>query len=302
MTPSGNILITGGTGTLGHAVLDRAVADGWDDRVTVYSRSELRQSQMRAMYPRARYVLGDVRDRERITAAAAGHDVVLHLAAMKRVPECEAQPEECLKTNVLGTWNVMHACQTAGVKRCVVISTDKACASLTAYGASKKFAESLVTAAPPSPTIFTGVRYGNVLASNGSVIPIWRQQVVSGEPLTLTDHRMTRFWMTAVDAVDLVLYALTLPAGTIAVPKMGAMNILDMAQTIAPGCFTLETGLRSLEKLHEDLVHPDELAVETPTHFLLGRGTRGHRYASDTARQITPDELLAMLEPEAVAV
>jgi UDP-N-acetylglucosamine 4,6-dehydratase len=146
----------------------------------------------------------------------------------------------------------------------------------------------------------TGVRYGNVLGSRGSVIPLWRAQAARGEPLTITDHRMTRFWMTADDAVDLVLYALTLPAGTIAVPKMAAMNILDMALAIAPMAESVETGLRSLEKLHEDLVHPDELAVETSTHYLLGRGTRGHRYTSDTARQLTADEFLEMLEGAAV--
>lgn len=301
MTLSGNILITGGTGTLGHAIMERAWEEGWDARFTVYSRSELLQAQMRAEYPDVRYVLGDVRDRDRLELVTAGHDVVLHLAAMKRVPECEAQPSECLQTNVLGTYNVIRACQRAGVRRCVVISTDKACAAVTTYGASKRFAEGLVAAASASPTIFTAVRYGNVVASNGSVIPLWREQAARGEPLTLTDHRMTRFWMSAQDAVDLVLFALTLPAGTIAVPKMGAMSILEMALAIAPLSETVETGLRSLEKQHEDLVHPDELAVETPTHFLLGRGTTGHRYTSETARRLTADEFLAMLEEEAIA-
>lgn len=301
MVPGSRIVITGGTGTLGHAVIDQALRDNWQADITVYSRSELHQAQMRARYPHVRYLLGDVRDRERLTAAMAGHDICLHLAAMKQVPTCEAQPGECLKTNVLGTWNVIAACQAARVKRCVVISTDKACASLTTYGASKRLAEGLVTAAPPFPTIVTGVRYGNVLASNGSVIPLWREQVARGAPLTITDHRMTRFWMSAGDAVDLVCYALTLEAGTIAVPKMGAMNILDMALAIAPQSETIETGLRSLEKLHEDLVHPDELATETPTHYLLGRGTRGHRYTSDIAHHLTRDELLTMLD-EAVPV
>jgi UDP-N-acetylglucosamine 4,6-dehydratase len=300
IAPGSNILITGGTGSLGNAVARAASENDWPCKITIYSRNELRQAQMRQQYPHLRYVLGDVRDRDRLVSAFAGHDAVLHFAANKRVPECEAQPSECIQTNVLGTANVIAACQAAGVSRCVVVSTDKACASLTAYGASKRLAEALVTAAPFFPTIFTGVRYGNVLASNGSVIPIWRDQAARGLPLTITDHRCTRFWMTAQDAVDLVCYALTLPAGTIAVPKMGAMNILDMAQAIAPGCFTIETGLRSLEKLHEDLVHPDEQATETDTHYLLGHGTTGHRYTSDTARQLTRDELLAMLEEEAV--
>ena len=303
---SGNILLTGGTGTLGQAMLDRAMQGDWRAQFTVYSRSELLQAQMRAKYPQVRFVLGDVRDRERLAAVIPGHDTVLHLAAMKRVPECEAQPTECIATNVLGTQNVIAACQAAGVTRCVVISTDKACAPITTYGASKRLVEGLVQAAPVSPTIVTGVRYGNVLASNGSVIPLWRQQAAQGKPLTITDHRMTRFWMTVGDAVDLVQYALRVPAGTIVVPKMPAMNILDMAKAIVPESETVETGLRSLEKLHEDLVHPDELVTETPTHFHLtgsrmyGDPITGSRYTSRHARKLSADEFLAMLD-EAVA-
>jgi UDP-N-acetylglucosamine 4,6-dehydratase len=298
---SGSVLITGCTGTLGRTFVARAQAEQWPCQITVYSRSELLQAQMRADYPHLRYIIGDVRDRDRIIAAAAGHQTVLHLAAMKQIPTCETNPTECLQTNVLGTWNVMHACQMAGVERCVVVSTDKACASLTTYGASKRFAEGLVTAVAPSPTTFTAVRYGNVVASRGSVIPLWRDQAAQGLPLTITDRRMTRFWMSADDAVDLVLYALTLPAGTIAVPKMGAMSILDMAMAIAPQSETRETGLRSLEKLHEDLVHPDERAIETTTHYLLSKdGTTGHRYTSDIARRLTADEFLAMVDDDAV--
>ncbi len=298
--PGSTILITGGTGTLGRAILDQALLESWDTQFTVYSRSELLQAQMKPRYPNARFVLGDVRDRDRLTAAIAGHDTVLHLAAMKRVPECEEQPSECLQTNVIGTWNVMRACQEAGVERGVVISTDKACAPITTYGASKRFAEGLVTAAPSSPTIFTAVRYGNVVASNGSVIPLWRKQAQMRQPLTLTNARMTRFWMSVQDAVSLVQYALRVPAGTIVVPKMGALSILEMAKIIAPGADYVETGLRSLEKMHEDLVHKDELVVETPTHFHLttmGDPITGYTYTSRSARKITADEFLAMLEP-----
>lgn len=305
MTLSGNILITGGTGSLGHAILDQARSEGWDARFTVYSRSELLQAQMRQQYPDVRFVLGDVRDRDRLESVIAGHETVLHLAAMKRLPECEEQPSECLQTNVIGTWNVMRACQMNGVERCVVISTDKACLPIGAYGASKKFAESLVTAAPGSPTIFTAVRYGNVVASNGSVIPLWKKQAQMRQPLTITNGKMTRFWMSLQDAVSLVQYALRVPAGTIVVPKMGALSILEMARIIAPNAEYVETGLRSLEKMHEDLVAPDELVVETPTHFLLtklGDPITGYRYTSKTARRLTADEFLAMLEPASVAV
>jgi UDP-N-acetylglucosamine 4,6-dehydratase len=302
--PHRTVLLTGGTGTLGHAIIEQARRDNWPASFTVYSRSELNQARMRQQYPDVRYVLGDVRDRDRLTAAIAGHDVVLHLAAMKRVPECEAQPEECFKTNVLGTANVLHACQAAGVKRCVVISTDKACAAITTYGASKRLAEGLVTAAPASPTIVTGVRYGNVIGSNGSVIPLWREQSAAGLPFTITDERMTRFWMTARDAVDLVLFALKQDPGTIAIPKMPAMNILETLRAVMGSDVPRrEIGLRSLEKLHEDLVHPYEAVRELPCHYLLTPdGAHGYTYRSDTARQLTPDELLAMLDLEAVPV
>lgn len=300
--PVRNVLLTGGTGTLGHAILEQAKRDNWPARFTVYSRSELSQARMRQQYPDVRYVLGDIRDRDRIMAAAAGHDVVLHLAAMKRVPECEAQPEECFKTNVVGTHNVIQACQAAGVARCVVVSTDKACAAITTYGASKRLAEGMVAAAPPSPTIVTGVRYGNVIGSNGSVIPLWREQAAAGLPFTITDERMTRFWMTARDAVDLVLFALKQEPGTIAIPKMPAMNILEMMRAaMGTDMSRREVGLRSLEKLHEDLVHPYEQVRELPGHYLLTPGgSYGYTYRSDTARQLTPDEFLPMLEPEAV--
>lgn len=301
--PMRTVLLTGGTGTLGHAIVEQAQRDSWPARFTVYSRSELNQARMRQQYPDVRYILGDVRDRERLQAAVAGHDVVLHLAAMKRVPECEAQPSECIQTNVIGTANVIAACQAAGVARCVVVSTDKACAAITTYGASKRLAEGLVMAAPPTPTIVTGVRYGNVVGSNGSVIPLWREQAADGLPFTITDEHMTRFWMTARDAVDLVLFALQQDAGTIAIPRMPAMNILETLRAVMGSDVPRrEIGLRSLEKLDEDLVHPYECARKLPCHYLLTRdGTYGHSYRSDTARQLTHDELLAMLDSEAVA-
>lgn len=303
MTLTGNILITGGTGSLGRAFVQAAQRADWPCSITIYSRSELQQAQMRAEFPHLRYIIGDVRDRDRLRTSLTGHQTCIHLAALKRLPECEEQPGECLQTNVLGTWNVMRACMDAGIERCVFTSTDKACRSISTYGASKRLAEGLFTAAPATPTTFTAVRYGNVVASNGSVIPLWRKQAAMGQPLTITDHRMTRFWMSTQDAVNLVCYALKMPAGTIVVPKMGAMSILDMALAIAPMSETVETGLRSLEKMHEDLVAPDELAVETPTHFHLGTWgdpVTGYSYTSRSARKLSADEFLSMLEPEAV--
>jgi UDP-N-acetylglucosamine 4,6-dehydratase len=291
---SGAILITGGTGTLGHAIVRAAQA--WDCSITIYSRSELKQAEMRVRYPDLRYVLGDVRDFERLNAAIAGHDIVIHAAAVKRIPEAEQQPANCIDTNVAGSMNVVRACRLQNVRRCIGISTDKACAAITAYGASKLAMEKLFQAQPSGHTAFTLVRYGNVVASNGSVIPLWRQQAAQGRDLIITDRRMTRFWMAPSEAVGLIARAATTPHASILVPKMSALALPDLVHIIAPGARTMESGLRSAEKLHEDLVHPDERADDTGAHYLIGNGTTGHRYTSETAPRLTEAQFLAMLE------
>ena len=296
MTLSGRVLITGGSGTLGHAIVRTAEQAGWDCSFTIYSRSELRQAQMRARHPRCRYVLGDVRDYDRLSAAVAGHDLVVHAAANKRIPECEAQPAECYATNVQGSVNVARACIASGVARCIGISTDKACRAVTAYGASKLAMEKLFQAQGDGPTIFTLVRYGNVVASNGSVIPIWRDKAARGEPLPITDKRCTRFWMMPSQAVDLIKHAAILSAGLIVVPKMGALSLPAMADIVAPGSNVIETGLRSCEKIHEDLIHADERAIAMATVFTVGDGALGHFYTSDTAPRLTEAQFLAMLD------
>lgn len=299
MTLSGNILITGGSGTLGHAIVRTAERERWDCSFTIYSRSELRQAQMRVKHPRCRYVLGDVRDYERLAAAVAGHDLVIHGAAMKRIPECEAHPVECYATNVQGSINVARACIAAGVKRCVGISTDKAVRAITCYGASKLALETIFRAQPPALTIFTLVRYGNVVASNGSVIPLWRRQARDGQSPTLTNPHMTRFWMAPSDAVRCV-QAATAPAlspGTIVVPKLHSLSIAEMADIVAPDSPHHVIGLRSVEKQHEDLVHTEELAIDLPDRYLLrSDGKTGYRYTSDTAPRLSQEQFLAMLE------
>ena len=295
---SGNILITGGSGTLGHAIVRTAEREQWPCTFTIYSRSELRQAQMRAKHPRCRYVIGDVRDFYALSTAIVGHDLVIHAAAMKRIPECEAQPVECYQTNVIGSMHVVRACQQAGVARCIGISTDKACRAVTAYGASKLAMEKLFQAQQDSGTIFTLVRYGNVVASNGSVIPIWREKAARGEPLPITDRKATRFWMAPSDAVKLIERAVEIGSTAIAVPKMCALSLPDMAEIVAPGADMVEVGYRSVEKRHEDLVHEDEAAVEGPDLYVLlsGRaGGTGYRYTSDTAPRLTREQFLAML-------
>lgn len=293
---SGTILITGGAGTLGHAIAYAAETQRWDCSLTIYSRSELRQAQMRAQYPRLRYVLGDVADYDRLSAAVAGHDVVIHAAAMKRIPECELQPTECVRINVVGSANVARACVAQGVGLCLGVSTDKAVRASTPYGASKLLLESLWRAQPTEPTRFVCVRYGNVVASNGSVIPIWRSQYDRGEPLGITDKQMTRFWMAPSDAVALLVAAQYEASGVVLVPKMGALSLVEMAHYLHPGAELKEIGFRSDEKLHEDLVHPNELAMESPRHYHIGAGKRGYRYTSDGAPRLSRDAFLAMVE------
>lgn len=301
MPLNGSVLITGGSGTLGHAIVRTALLEAWDCQITVYSRSELRQAQMRARYPSLRYILGDVRDYDRLAAAVAGHDVVVHAAAVKRIPEAEQQPVNCYETNVIGSMNVARACIAGGVKRCVGVSTDKACRSITAYGASKLAMEKLFQAQHNGPTIFTLVRYGNVVASNGSVIPIWRKQYADNHALTVTDPEMTRFWMGERDAVSVIEQAVQEMRCSIVVPKMRSLSLREMAQIIAPGAELTTTGLRSVEKRHEDLVHEDEPCIDRGDHFVLGLWSfhpgdnGGRRYTSYDAPRLTPAAFRSML-------
>jgi UDP-N-acetylglucosamine 4,6-dehydratase/5-epimerase len=297
MTLSGRVLITGGSGTLGRAIVRTAEAEGWNAEFSIYSRSEYLQAQMRSQFPHARFLLGDVRDYDRLVAAVAGHDLVLHCAAMKRLPECEAQPTECMQTNVVGSANVVRACIAGGVERCVGISTDKACAAISVYGASKRLMEGLFIAGNGHGTIFTLCRYGNVVASRGSVIPLWREQVARGEALTITNADMTRFWMSEEQAVLTVELAAALGPGACVVPKMKSLSIVEMASILHPDAPTRRVGLRSIEKLHEDLVSLDEAAMDWNDCFILDReGTTGHRYSSDMAPRLSAPEFLRMLE------
>lgn len=292
----GRVLITGGCGTLGRAIVRTAQREGWNARFTLYSRSELLQAQTRALYPECNYILGDVTDYSRLESAMAGHDLVIHAAAMKRIPESEAQPVQCYQTNVIGSINVVRACMAQHVRRCIGISTDKACRAITAYGASKLAMEKLFQAQTAQPTIFTLVRYGNVVASRGSVLPLWRQQTERGEPITITDKTATRFWMSEDDAVQLIVRGARLVPGELIVPKMGALSLEELAGIVAPGAVIEEIGYRSIEKQHEDLVSFDECVLETPTHFYLRPGHPQHsRYQSDMAPRLSADAFLSML-------
>lgn len=291
---SGNVLITG-AGTLTKAILTVAERENWDAHFTIYSRGELNQSQVRAKFPKATYVIGDVRDYTRLEASIAGHDMVIHGAALKRIPECEAHPSECFQTNVIGSYNVVRACNAMGVTRCIGISTDKACRATTQYGASKLMLEKMFRI-QTGKCIFTAVRYGNVVASRGSVVELWRKQESEGKKLTVTDGDMTRFFMSPFGAVGLVEQASQGMQGEVMVSKLSSLSISELASIVCPGSQVCKTGLRSEEKHHEDLVHPDEEALEYRDYFILAHpGTLGYRYSSDIAPRITSNEFLSML-------
>ena len=184
-----------------------------------------------------------------------------------------------------------------GIEKCVGVSTDKACRAITNYGASKKALESLFAATPHDGTCkFTAVRYGNVVQSNGSVIPIWRNQVKQGLPITVTDASMTRFWMSPFHAVKIVMDGLDIPHGSILVPKLGSLSIGELAKIIAPDSPVKEIGVRSVEKSHEDLVHVDEKSQEFLDNYLVSPlGELGHKYSSNIARRLRNSEFLLML-------
>jgi UDP-N-acetylglucosamine 4,6-dehydratase len=259
------ILLTGGTGSFGRAFVDRVLATERDVTIRVFSRDELKQSEMSAKLAddRLRFLIGDVRDRERLKRAARGVDVIVHAAAMKQVPACEYNPSEAVATNVGGAQNVVDAAIDLGVPRVIALSTDKAVNPVNLYGATKLCAEKLVVQgnayASGTETKLSCVRYGNVVGSRGSVVPVFREQATRGR-LTITDERMTRFWISLPEAVDLVAYGLeNMVGGEVFVPKIPSMGVLDLAETIAPGVPHDVVGIRPGEKLHEILLTNDEI-------------------------------------------
>jgi UDP-N-acetylglucosamine 4,6-dehydratase len=314
------ILLTGGTGSFGNAFARRVTREWPDSVIRVYSRDELKQSEMLSRFGDAqlRFLIGDVRDRARMTRAAEGADIVIHAAAMKQVPACEYNPFEAVRTNVLGAQHVVDAAIDAGVGKVVALSTDKAVNPVNLYGATKLCAEKIVVQgnayASHSKTRLACVRYGNVVGSRGSVVPVFRQQVSEGR-LTITDERMTRFWITLDQAVDLVLFALDkMVGGEVFIPKIPSMRVVDLADAMAPGLPREIIGIRPGEKLHELLltvdesrhaVDADDVYVVLPEHpwwddharWLDGKPLDdGFVYSSDrNERWLTPEELAAML-------
>ena len=255
------ILVTGGTGSFGKK-FTRMVLDRYDvNKLIIFSRDELKQAQMRAEFgdnPKLRFFIGDVRDKERLYRAFDGVDVVIHAAALKRVPECEYNPFEAIKTNVIGAQNIIDAAIDRGVSKIVALSTDKAVNPINLYGATKLCSDKLFIAGNSyvgsKDTRFAVVRYGNVVGSRGSVVPLFLQLKEAGK-LPITDPRMTRFWITLEEGVEMVFATLEkMQGGEIFVPKIPSMKITDLAEAIAPECELEIVGIRPGEKLHEMLI------------------------------------------------
>ncbi len=261
-----SIMITGGTGSFGKAFLAQVLKTRNPKRAIVFSRDELKQYEMRATFgddPRIRFFIGDIRDQDRLRMALHGVDYVVHAAALKQVDTAEYNPMEYVKTNVLGSENVISASLDAGVKKVVALSTDKASSPINLYGATKLTADKLFISAnhygSSYGTSFSVVRYGNVMGSRGSVIPYFRSLAERGEPLTITDQRMTRFWITLPQAVEFVIESFEqMTGGELYVPRIPSTRIMDLAEAIAPGAPIVETGIRPGEKLHEEMISKED--------------------------------------------
>lgn len=315
------VMVTGGTGSFGRRFTDIVLQEHDPEKLIIFSRDEMKQHQMRQAGfddPRIRYFIGDVRDERRLRRAMEQVDVVVHAAALKQVPTCEYNPIEAVKTNVEGAKNVINAALDTGVERVVALSTDKAVNPVNLYGATKLVAEKLFVQANSYtsdwPKPFACVRYGNVVGSRGSVIPLFREQRNEGR-VTVTDERMTRFWITLEQGVRFVLGALgAMHGGEVFVPKIPSMRIMDLVEAVAPECEVEIIGVRPGEKLHEVLVHEDEArhTVELDDRFVVKPAhpwwkadnwgdakplPDGFRFASDTNSEwLTVDELRKMVK------
>ncbi|MDO8488615.1 MAG: UDP-N-acetylglucosamine 4,6-dehydratase (inverting) [Candidatus Omnitrophota bacterium] len=261
------ILITGGTGSFGKKMLQIILTQYKLKRIIIFSRDELKQFEMAQKwsphkYPCIQYTLGDVRDKDRLMGVFKGVDYVIHAAALKQVPAAERNPEEYIKTNVLGAMNIIDAAIHCKVKSVVALSTDKACNPINLYGATKLCSDKLFTAAGFSSaegeTRFAVVRYGNVLGSRGSVVPFFKERLKTGV-LPITDERMTRFWITLDQSVYFVLESLKrMKGGEIFVPRIPSMKVADLARAIGPKCKLEVVGIRPGEKIQETLISEDE--------------------------------------------
>lgn len=284
------IAITGGTGSFGNAVLNRFL-DTEVKEIRIFSRDEKKQDDMRKLYnnPKIKFHIGDVRDYDSVANAMIGVDYVFHAAALKQVPSCEFFPIQAVKTNVLGAENVLRAAVANQVKKVIVLSTDKAVYPINAMGMSKAMMEKVMVAysrqQPEGGTVLCGTRYGNVMASRGSVIPLFIEQIKAGKPITITDPTMTRYLMSLEEAVELVVYAYQNGVqGDLFVQKSPASTVIDLAQALVE-MFDAKTeikiiGTRHGEKRHETLVNREEMAkaIDLPGYYRIPADTRDLNY------------------------
>lgn len=295
-----NVLVTGGTGSFGNKFIETVFTEYKPREVVVFSRDELKQSEMAKrwspkQYP-IRYYLGDIRDRDRLMRAFVNIDYVVHAAALKQVPALEANPFEAVQTNIIGAENIISAALERGVKKVVAVSTDKAVNPLNLYGATKLVMEKLFIAANAyvryRDVSFTVVRYGNVVGSRGSVVPFFKELIERGETeLPITDERMTRFWISLEEGVRLVLRALEDGlGGETFIPKIPSMKVTDMVAAFSGGLTTRIVGIRPGEKLHETLMNEDEArtAVDRGDHFVILPQFPEHSKAGKTYVDETP--------------
>ena len=285
------ILITGGTGSFGHAFLPIILKKFNPKKVIVFSRDEMKQWEMEKLYgndERVRFFIGDVRDKSRLTRALQGVDYVVHAAATKIVPTAEYNPFECVKTNINGAMNLIDACIDTGVKRVVALSTDKASSPANLYGATKLASDKLFVASnsysSADNTKFAVVRYGNVMGSRGSVIPFF-MSIDKGNKLPVTDDRMTRFMITLEEAVDLVIKAFEdMVGGEIYVKKIPSMKVVDIAKAVSPDAGYQIVGIRPGEKLHEQMIGPEDAlhTYEYPSYYKILPAI--HNWSDDPVR------------------
>ena len=317
------VLITGGTGSFGKKFAEIMLKDFNPKKIIIFSRDELKQHEMRIAgfdQPNLRYFIGDIRDRERLVRALHGVDIVIHAAALKQVPACEYNPMEAVKTNIIGTSNVVEAALDAGVKKVMALSTDKAVNPVNLYGATKLAAEKLTVQsnayAAGTATRYSCVRYGNVVGSRGSVVPVFLKQRENGK-VTITDDRMTRFWLSLEQGVRFVVSCVEqMEGGEVFVPKIPSMKVIDLARAIAPEVKVDIIGIRPGEKLHEVLISEDEarntveldnlFVVQPAEAFWFGyswqkRGTLlsdSFRYSSDNnAQWLDVEGIRKFIEP-----
>jgi UDP-N-acetylglucosamine 4,6-dehydratase len=272
------VLVTGGTGSFGKKFTKILLEEKEPKKVIIFSRDELKQHEMQVggfNDPRLRYFIGDVRDRERLLRAMHGVDIVVHAAALKQVPACEYNPMEAIKTNIMGTANVVDAALDAGVKKVLMVSTDKAVSPANLYGATKLAGEKLTIQsnayAGGMATRFSCVRYGNVVGSRGSIVPLFLKQRAGGK-VTVTDERMTRFWLSLEQGVRFVINCIEqMEGGEVFIPKIPSTKVVDLAKAIAPDAEIKVIGIRPGEKLHEALISEDEArhTVELKDMFVI---------------------------------